>query len=91
MSTRMSLWSWRGVHLYVEMRTDWVRLSIGGWLDVGLYPRLRSMYRPAWLGRFACWTGHHDWLLYVAHWPSERGPALYRCQRCQRCAPGSAL
>ena len=81
MSTRMSLFYHRPFHLYVELMTDWVRLGIDGWLDIGLYKRLRAFYRPRWLGRFACWSGHHDWMLDTPIWVNKT-KMTYRCLRC---------
>jgi hypothetical protein len=72
MSTRMSLFYRPPLHVYVELRTDWVRLAIGAWLNIGLYKRLRGIYRPRWLGRLACRWNQHDWFLKTPVWVSDR-------------------
>ena len=76
----MSLFYHPPIHIYVELTTDWVRLGIGRWLDVGLYKRLRGIYRPRWLGRLACRVSQHDWFLHRPFW--ETGSQTeYRCLR----------
>lgn len=78
MSTRASRWYWGPFHVYEEMLTDWVRLEVGDWLDIGLYKRPRG-YRSKWFGKLACHRGYHDWLIDIESPP--RGPATYHCRR----------
>lgn len=79
----MSLFYRPPVHIYVEMTTDWVRLGVGRWLDVGLYKRLRGIYWPRWLGRFACRVNHHDWFIHELPWVAKDGKSHYVCLRCK--------
>ena len=79
MSTRMSLYSRGPIHIYVELVTDWVRLGLGEWLDVGLYKRMRG-WRGR-LGTFACRMNHHAWFIDTHYWESETGKHRYRCTR----------
>lgn len=68
-------------HIYVELVTDWVRLGVGDWLDIGLYKRPRG-WRGR-LGRLACLMDRHDWFLHDAPWMHKaEGPTTYRCLRC---------
>jgi hypothetical protein len=81
-STRMSVMDKPPVHVYVELTTDWVRLELGEWCDIGLYKRPRG-WRGR-LGRFACWIGQHDWFLDVPFWTrTDGGQTTYVCLRCE--------
>ena len=82
MSTRMSLWYRGQAHLYVEMTTDWVHFQWGDWLNVRLWKRLRGIYWPHWLGRFACRRGAHDWFIEQGFWERTDRQTTYRCLRC---------
>jgi len=81
MSTRMSLFYWGPVHLFVEMTTEWVELDLGRWLHVRLYKRLRGV-RSRLLGRFACYMEYHDWFLDEFFFQRADRHTTYRCLRC---------